>query len=98
MFEGGLCHYSFSSSGTLPAGNLIQLLQYSALHDILEENGRSAEVGSGFCNLKLTEIAAPHVPEGGSTVILLGIALGGLGLIRWMAGIQLDKARAIAFT
>jgi hypothetical protein len=79
VFDEGLCHYWFSSSGTLPAGNLIQLLQYSALHGILEEDGRSAAVGSGFCNLKLTE---NHVPDGGSTVILLAIALGGLGFIR----------------
>ena len=77
--NGSLFHYSFSSSGTLPAGNVIGLSQFASLRGILEEGGLSGPaVGTGFWNLKLTE---NHVPDAGSTVTLLGIVLGGLGFI-----------------
>ena len=67
-----------ASSGILPAGHTIIFVQQSSLHGILEEDGKSAAVGTGFWRLKLTE----DVPDPGSTLTLLGIALGGLGFIR----------------
>jgi hypothetical protein len=54
-------------------------------YGLLEEDGgrTPAAVATGFWNLRLTEIAdANHVPDAGSTLTMLGMALGGLGFIR----------------
>jgi VPDSG-CTERM motif len=85
ILDGGPFHFSFSSSGTLCAGNTIYFTHISSLYGLLEEDGgrTPAAVATGFWNLRLTEIAdANHVPDAGSTLTMLGMALGGLGFIR----------------
>ena len=79
FLDGGPFQYSFSFSGILPANKLITFVHQSALHGMIDEDGTSAAVASGFWNLKLTE---NHVPDAGSTVTMLAMALGGLGFMR----------------
>jgi VPDSG-CTERM motif len=73
LHDGGLFHYSFSSTGILPAGRLAQFSQDSALHGLIEHDGTSAAAATGSWTLKLSA-----VPDGGSTLAMFGFALSGL--------------------
>jgi hypothetical protein len=56
--------HSFSSSGILPAGSVIGFIEQAQF-------GLSTSTGSGSWTLKLS---SAHVPDGGSTLAMLGMA------------------------
>jgi hypothetical protein len=68
--------YSFSSSGILHEGDLVSVRQFIQIHTAsFYEEFFGTGSGEGSWSLKLTPL---NVPDTGSTLLMLGLALGGL--------------------
>ncbi len=79
-FDYAVLHYGSGMGGTPSGGEEVFFLN-GATSFTFPANGSGQNGFGGFSSLTLFE-GTPSVPDGGSTLLLLGVALSAFGLVR----------------
>jgi hypothetical protein len=75
-------HYGVGAGGVPGSGGGIAFFQITNNSDIFPQNGSGPNGFGGISSVDLFRCIPTGVPDGGPTVMLLGAALAGLGLVR----------------
>ena len=82
-FTYAVLHYGAGNGGTQGSGGGVEIFYLNGATDFtFDANGTGPNGFGGFSSLTLFKAnGVPSVPDGGSTVAMLGAALSGLGLL-----------------